>query len=368
MANNKKYLLVILMVAMIWPINDFAQANEADFKIVDSNEYPDILSMLVSATQTNYENIKTWKGKIKSVDLQSIRGNRAKELSLKHNPAESNNLPEEIHQIITQNIEYNIDVENNRFFSFSKHTETPFYFDPKKNKTFPSGWKPEETQFIVTSENQIKISPLVWRGKDNAIIKRIAIKDYAGASQRIDPRQLFFIGSKTLWLTLSQLSQSLKITNTEKIGVVIKKNTVGGNTDYRIEAFDPGKDKPFSAFVLSSKDGYNRTYSENWYDNGSLMSKTTSEFVKIQGVFLPKKWTILQYYQDGSLIKQEDCMIEDQQINMPIPVDVFSENTYLRNGDKFTDNITHKEYKYQDANLILIEEPNKLPEPNNLPK
>jgi len=354
MDNNTKYILAILMVTMIWPINDFAQANEADFKIVDSNEYPDILSVLVSATQTNYENIKTWKGKIKSVDLRSIRGNRAKELSFKHNPAESNNLPDEIQQVVTQKIEFNIDVENNLFFSFSKHTETPFYLDPKKNKTFPSGWKPEETQFIITSESQIEISPLVWKGKDDAIIKRIAIKDYAGASQRIDPRQLFFMGSKTLWLTLSQVSQSLKITNIEKIGVVIKKNTVGGNTDYRIEASDPGKDKPFSAIVLSSKDGYNLTYIENWYDNGKLMSQTTAEFVKIQDVFLPKKWTILQYYQDGSLIKQVDCMIEDQQINMPIPVDVFSEKTYLRNGDKFTDNITHKEYKYQDANLIFI--------------
>ena len=67
MDNNTKYILAILMVAMIWPLNDFAQGNEADFKIVDSNEYPHILSMLASTTQTNYEKIKTWKGKIESV-------------------------------------------------------------------------------------------------------------------------------------------------------------------------------------------------------------------------------------------------------------------------------------------------------------
>jgi hypothetical protein len=84
------------------------------------------------------------------------------------------------------------------------------------------------------------------------------------------------------------------------------------------------------------------------------MSKTTSEFVKIQDVFLPKKWTILQYFQDGSLIHKVDCIIEDQQINVPIPDDIFSANSYLRNGDKFIDNIAHKEYKYQDANLVFI--------------
>jgi len=354
MNNNTKYILAILMIAMIWPLNDFAQENDTNFKIVDSNEYPDILSMLASATQANYGKIKTWKGQIETVELQAIRGNRAKELTLKHIHAESNNLPDEIHQIITKKIEFNIDVENNRFFSWSKHKETPFYLDPKKNMTFPSGWKPEETELIVTSDNQIEISPLVWRTKDNSILSRIAIKEYAGASQRIDPRQLFFIGEKTLWLSLSQVSQSLKIPNIEKIGVVIKKQTMGNNITYRIEVSEPGKDRPFSIVVLDSEAGFNRTYIENWYDNGSLMSKTTAEFVKIQNVFLPKKWTILQYFTDGGLMQQVDCSIENQQINTPIPDNTFSAYTYLHNGDKFKDNIARKEYKYQDANLVPI--------------
>ena len=119
---------------------------------------------------------------------------------------------------------------------------------------------------------------------------------------------------------------------------------------------------------MSSESGFNRTYFENWYDDGSLMSKGTTEFVKFQDTFLPKKWTISQYFKDGGLMRQEDCTIENKQINMPIPDSTFSIHTHLNNGDKLIDKIAGKEYKYQDANLVLIAEPNNLPEPNSPPK
>jgi hypothetical protein len=190
--------------------------------------------------------------------------------------------------------------------------------------------------------------------KDNVISSRIAIKERAGAIRIINPKEAFYIGEKTLWLSLSQLSQSFQIPGIEKFGVVIKKKSKDDQIIYRIEISDPGKDKPFSIVILSSEAGFNRTYIENWYDGGSLMSKTTTEFVNQQGVFLPKKWKMSQYYQNGGLMRQGDCTIEEMQINKPIPDSTFSELSYLIDGDRYNDKIQSKKYTVKTGKLVEL--------------
>jgi hypothetical protein len=357
-AKNAKCILVILPVAIIWSLNGLAQADDPNFKIVDANEVPDVLSMLASVTQANFEKINTWQGRITNEDIITIRGEQAAKYLKESTDAEPNNLPNEIQRVANETIEYEIDVENNRFHSMSKYTKPPFYLDTKNDKIYPLQWGSGESIFIVTSKYQTWIQPL-RETKDNVVLSRLAIKDRAGAAAVTDPRDRFYMGNKTLWLSYLQLSQSLRIPGIEHYGVVIKKKTVGDNITYRVEMSAPGKDKPFNIDTLSSEAGYNRTCIENWYDNGSLRAKTTIEFVNIQGVFLPRKWKMSQYFQDGGLLHRENCTIENQQINVSIPDSTFSVHTYLHNGDKFRDNIAHKEYKYQDANLVPITDVNK---------
>ncbi len=373
MAENTKCILIILSVAIVLSPNGLAQADDTDYKIIDPNEVPDVLSMLASATQANFEKIKTWQGRITNKNIITIRGGQAAELLTEYTDAEPNDSLKEIQGISNVTIEFKIDVENNRFFSFRECTEPPLYLDPQSDTAYPSSrWDPAESIQIVTSEHQIKISPLNWT-KDNVVLSRTAIKECFRPVHRNDPREVFYIGEKTLWLSLPQLAQAFQIPG---IGVIIKKKSVGDNITYRIDLSRPGKDRPFSIVILSSEAGFNRTFIENWYDDGSLMSKITTEFVNLQGVFLPKKWKMSIYYPDGGLMRQEDYTIEHQQINIPISDSTFSELTYLHSGDKLRDKIANKEFEYKNGKLVeLAKKSPKKPlmtidtnEPNQLPQ
>jgi hypothetical protein len=353
MNEHKNYAFVVLSVAMIWVSNGFAQTDETDYKIVDSKEVPDVLSMLASVTEGNFEKIKTWEGRITNESIFVDRGELAAKDIKDYTDAEPNELPNEVQRISNGTVEFKIDVKKKLFFSLMKNPQPAVYLDTKKNAAYPSWSGSLEIIQIETPEHQFDISPLT-KTKNNAVLRRIAIKERLKPTHRTDPREVFYLGSKTLWLTLSQLSQSLQIPGIEKFGVVIKKKTAGDATTYRIEISDPGKDRPFSILVLSGEAGFNCTYIENWYDDGPLMSKTTTEFVNQQGVFLPKKWNMSQYYKDGGLMRQESRAIEEMQINKPILDSTFSELTYLVDGDRYNDEIQKKKYTIKAGKLAEL--------------
>jgi hypothetical protein len=106
---------------------------------------------------------------------------------------------------------------------------------------------------------------------------------------------------------------------------------------------------------MSSETGFNLTYMENQYDEASLRSKTTIEFVNLKGVFLPSKWKISQYSPKGGLIKEKILTVEHQNINNTISEITFSERSYLNDGDKYRDEITKKKYIYQNEQFIEVE-------------
>jgi hypothetical protein len=352
MANNTKCILIILSVAMIWSPNGIAQVDDTDYKIVEPNDVPDVLSMLAAVTQANFKKIKTWQGRITNKNIITIRGGQAAGLLAEYTDAEPNDSLKEIQGISNVTIEFKIDVKNNRFFSLLECTERPIYLDPQSNTVYPSlRWVPVEQIQIVTSEHQITINPLNWP-KDT--LSRIALKERFRPIHRNDPREVFYIGEKTLWLSLPQLDQALQILGIEKSSAVIKKKSIGDNIAYRIEVSEASKDIPLSIIILSSEAGFNRTFIENRYKDGSLMSEITTEFVNLEGVFLPRKWEMSIYYPDGGLMRHEDCTIEHQQINISIPDSKFSELTYLRDGDKFRDKIAGKKFEYKDGKLVEL--------------
>jgi hypothetical protein len=355
MTGNKKSFSAILSVIIICSLSSFTRAEDIDYKIIEPNEVPNVLLKLASATQANFNKIKTWQGNVINETVFTIRGEKVREYLSESSEAEPNESINEIQRLYKKEIEFKIDVENNRFFSFSDRSTEPYtYIDTDKGKSYAANRGPEEQLFLVTSEHEIEITPLSWRGKDNAVTSRIAMKRPPGATDLTDPRDVFRIGYKTLWLTLSQLAQHLQMPNIEKLGIVIKEKSAGGHKTYRIEISDPGVVHPSQIFVLGDEVGFNRTYIENWYDKDSLMSKTTTEFVNLQGVFLPKKWEFSQYYRDGGLMRQEFNTIETQQINVPIPDSTFSELTYLSSGDRLRDRITNKDFECKNGKLVEL--------------
>ena len=59
-----------------------------------------------------------------------------------------------------------------------------------------------------------------------------------------------------------------------------------------------------------------------------------------------------QYFPDGGLMRQEVCIIQEQQINTFIPEGIFSEFTYLKDGDSYRDTIRNKTYDIKAGNLV----------------
>ena len=346
MVQKKTCTFVLLSVVMSLSFDALVHAKDIDYEIVDSvdsSEVPDILSMLASVTQANFEKIKSWEGRGIYEERNTIRGSRAAEYLLKYKNAEPNEPPEEIQRMIHNTIEFKSDLKSSRFFCFLDYLEPPAYRDPRNNTTYSLDWGPGEIAFIDTPEYQITISPESW-SKDRIIREKCARKQSPRAVDFPDPRKVFYWGNRTVWKTLTMFSQSLQTSGGETYGVVLKEKSAGDHIIYRLEISMPGKNRPFSVLIFDSEAGFHPVSIENYYEDGSLLSKKTIEFTTLQGVFLPRKWEMSQYFPDGGLMRKEICTIEEQQINTPIADSTFSELTYLKEGDQIRDEIQNKRY------------------------
>lgn len=350
--KRKMQIILILSVTAIGDSIIFDRSDDKGYSVIGSDQIADILSTLALTTKSNYEKIRTWEGRIINETTYTIRDERVADHIKTFTDVEPNNLPNEVQRFSCVTIEFKINIENNKFFSFLNNDAPYVYLIPNKKTPYISQTGPEELIQIVTSEYQINISPLS-KTKDHVILSRMVRKEPVKPTHRTDPRKAFYIGEKTLWLTLSQFSQMLQMSNMEKYGIVMKEKSEGDAILYRIEIAMPGKSQPFFVFVLNSQAGFNCTYLENRYEqDGSLRSITTIEYVDCQGVFLPKKWEMSQYYPDGGLMRQESCIIEKQQINRTITDNTFSALTYLKDGDIYQDTIQNKMYEVKTGKLV----------------
>jgi hypothetical protein len=87
------------------------------------------------------------------------------------------------------------------------------------------------------------------------------------------------------------------------------------------------------------------------------MTKKSFEYQKVNGVYVPIRDTedTYDYSRDFSLRSHEEDVFKNVRINDSIPAETFTyKNLGLKDGDEFIDRIASKEYKYQDANLVLI--------------
>ena len=349
---NKNILIILMTIVVGWP-SVISLAANSEFQVVDPSEVADILAMMSSVTQANFEKIKTWQGKMSRQGILVLRGNDAAKDLKEITGVELTEDPDEIHRLSDSMIEFKIDVQNNKYFSYRNRPKPSVYQNPKDDTSYISRTGPLQVTEIITPEYQVNISPLT-KTKDHVILKRIARKEKPKRTHRSDPRKTFNIGTKSIWLTLSQLSQSLEMTGIETYDIVLKEKTAGSDVVYRIEMSHPRKERAFLIIELSSKVGFNPTYIEHINEsNGSMLSKTTMEFVKIQDVFLPRKWDVSQYYpSDGGLMREVVRTIDDMQINLSIPDSTFSEHNYLHDGDKYIDKIKEKKY-YKKADKLV---------------
>jgi len=325
---------------------------ELEFQRVPSDDVPKKLAELAKVTRENYEKIKTWQGKMNWHSVYVYRGADKTKYELKQKAGvELSQWPEQVEKISNAKIEFGIDLTKNLYFKLFDR-ESPLLVDPASEESYPISSGQLERKKVITSDYQIDVYP-DRRKKDGTVSGRKAVKQSAKSyREQSDPRGFFDLGTP-VWELLSQLSQALKNLSVPKemmYKVVIGEETKDNNILYHIEITAPGDDLPFMKFTLESNAGFNPTYAEQRRNSkGFVLTKTTTSFVKIQGVFLPKTVSILNFDSvDGKLRRTVEYDITEAQINAAIPEDTFSvQKCGLFDGDHFIDEIAKKEYMYK---------------------
>lgn len=367
MTESNKNKLTVLLAIMVFGLTDFIQVEGVGYVFAESNEIvtitdavemSSILDELGSVTQTNFEKIKTLKGQIQNQTITTYVGEKAQNLLKQHTKADPKNLPNKIQRIIDSTIQFKINMKKDQFFSVKNYVEPYLYLDMESDTMYPSSMFLGELIQIVSPEHKIEITPLS-KPKNNVVKDRIAIKKLPSPVRRIDPRDVYYVGNSTLWETLSRFSEVIQQAGVKTRVIVIKKISKDSHVIYHVEAYLPGKEQLASVIVLDSEVGFNFTSIENWREDGTRYSKITNKFVNIKGIYLPVEREVLQFFEDGDIMRHDHYTIEHQQANTSIPDSVFSEFTYLKDGDQYNDKIKNKKYKVKSGKLVEFEEQKK---------
>ena len=354
MKDYKKSSFIVLVIVFV--LSYLSQASGAEYREVDPNKVPDKLIELASVMKANYGKIRTWRGKMTYHSVSVYRDKEViKEYLKEFAGVELTEEPNELCEIADTISEFQIDLENNRFYRHMNRPDALTYWSPENGTTYKSLSGPSQNTKIVTPEYQVNIYPY-RRTKDYVTLEKRARKERPIRTEGVDPREAFNV-ARPIWEVLSRFSQALKMEGVETFGVVIKKKTEPDGSTYRVEIFDPGKKQPSGIIILSSEAGFNPVYVEQRHYKGGF-TRTTTEFVEIDGIYLPSKWNMSLYYpSDSQLLREVVRTIDNTQINVPIPDSTFSETSYLREGEKLIDHTNYKkEFIFRDGQLVEFEE------------
>jgi hypothetical protein len=338
-----------------------------EFQKVDSNKVPEELAMLAAVTKANYDNIKTLQGKMSFEDMVIYRGAYAADL-VKQHAGIAVKEPNELVQRAEGTVEFKVDLRKNLLFKSMYWPKPTEFIDFDGNATYPSLSGAMEQTKTVADKYEIESYPYTQK-KDGTVLTRVAHKRLRRQPGMIiddsDPRIAFNIG-RPVWELLTQFSDGLRSYNQGTISsfydVVLEKAQTAQGVTYRTQWAKPGASQFFEKFILDGEKGFNPTYIEVKNDNGITVSEITTDFNKIDGIFLPSKRRVIQYDgTDGCLRRDATSTFSDMKVNVVLPENTFLlTNLGLKNGDKFINEIESKEYKYQDANLVFVSD---LPAP-----
>jgi hypothetical protein len=361
-------LVILIIFGLMQPA---IGTDTTEFQKVVQNKIPDELAMLVAVTRTNYEKIKTWQGKISSESTYFYEGKYAADL-VKQDTGITIKEPNELAVRAEGTKEFKIDLENNLSFRFMSRPNPMEYIDLGTGLNYTPLSSSYETKKIIANEYEIESSPYTFK-KDGTILTWLAEKQLHNPAQtdldESDPRHCFSIG-KPPWVLLSMMSEGVRRYNNDPNGadgnmpnsafsnVILEKAQTEKGTTYRVQFKNPLFEWKY---IFEEKNGFNPTHIEVKNGKGIKISEGATDWIKIQGIFLPSEQLVVQYDGgDGRLRRQAKSTFSDMQVNMALPEDTFSlSNLGLKNGDKFIDKVAGKEYKYQDANLVPIADPNK---------
>jgi hypothetical protein len=359
---NKLHInIMVLASIIIYVLNGVSLAAESVvFQKIDPNQVPAELMMLSATTKANYEKLKSWQGNTVFQSIIVYQGKVAADKLKRAAGVESAKEPNELMETAEGTTEFKINLENNRIFTHWNRPQPMIYTDLDKECVYTSLAGSLEQTRIITPEYEIESYPDHFNANRTIVTRRIARKHKPGSRgifEDLDPRECFNIG-RPVWHLLSQLSESIEYNNkgVETFGVILEKGkTTKDNVVYRIQVTDPKSNQPIFKIILKEEMGFNPAEIEVRNNKGILESQISTDFVKIEEIFLPVKRQVKQYHgSDGSLRRDAIRTITNTQINAKLPDKTFSvDNCGLQDGDRFVDEFNNKNYTYKGEGKLI---------------
>ena len=374
--------LVVLFTLSFFNWTRAADNNqECQWVPVDQNSFAEILTMINSRVEENYDRIKTWQGKVKVVTESVNEGNRKRsyEQILVDKP-----LPSKIIDHVELTKEFAVDANKGLLYESVypdaqrqiTDTQTGRNLQLKELVQIGIG----SGKYILTPNYQLHCRDI--KNRDGVIVRHDVIKQLRPPGELtcqgnlrpvFDPRETMRVFGDITGESFAPLGGSFAkyLAFFDKEGghsiggyptITVEECNVGDVKKYRIALLGLSKDSTgatvhfFYNLVCSNEEDFNVVSFTITDSNDRVLENKTWRYGLINGVHLPIQKNKLRFdYQTGNLTNQSTISFIDQKVNNPISDEVFTyKNLGLKNGDKFVDKIQNKEHTYQDGELIEV--------------
>jgi len=365
--NKTKLCTVVLLTLLNFVVEGLGNNTENNFQPVPPDQMSGILTMISNETQSNYDKIKIWQGKVDATTGIIYEGTEAERV-FKNKTDGVGQVPKKVKKLSESTVEFAVNCEKGLFFDKKFYRSPLRYIDPDSGRVLGTKLIVGSTTTIATPEYRITNVPFVKR--EDVIITRQAVKEKRAFQEScstcrkdiFDPRYEAIDGvafRETFLFLLNYIEKHGEF-SIDGQSLRIEKHVAGTTTEYRMEIPSPQKNPGefvFTTMIFNSDKGFNITLSETRRPDGKLFQKAIWEYEVINGVYLPTR-TMIQTFrgENAELASERECIYTNLKLNQAIPEETFTyKNLGLQNGDKFIDKIQDKEYTYQDGELVPLE-------------
>jgi hypothetical protein len=368
------------MVTLFFLMFTYSVSFGQSLKPVPESEYVGFLDRAAAIMKANYEKINTWQGEFSIEEDNYYYGEQCRSFDIDANDPAARS--DALRRSISELQEFATDVKNNKLYCSKSMPQYKFKaLDLDRDIVLERLYSPIVS--IVTSDEYLSFMPNLnygyggkkingkWSGKMafRWPLKRAKNEQWSDVR---DPRKYFSEGHKMIWEDLDVLrnhienpSPNIPEGKTPQIRIMTEGTKTYIKTRfYRSEdckGCNPNLEFVNINMILDSSMEYNLIHREALSTNNEILQTLDITYESIDGICVPKTVHYVTF-RSADLKKSFDSKITFTKsiLNVPIPEETFTyKNLGLKDGEKFVDKIADKEYKYQDANLVPIAEPNK---------
>jgi len=366
---NKIHLCAIVLLTLfnIAVVEGLGSNTENNFQPVPPDQVSGILTMISNETESNYDKIETWQGKVDVTSGRIYEGTKAERVFENQINGEGE-VPKKVKRLVETTTEFAVNCKKGLFYDKKFYRSPVRYTDADGGRVLGTRSTVGSTITIATPEYRITNGP--FEGGEDVIITRQAVKEKRALKESsptcpkdiFDPRYEAIDGAsfrRTFLVLLDYIKKHGEFSiGGQSLG--IEKRMDGSTTEYRLEIPSPQTSPGefvFTTMIFNSDKGFNITLSETRTADGKLYNKTTWQYKVIDGVYLPAS-TMIQTFagENAELFYERQCIYTTGKLNQAVPENTFTyKNLGLKYGDKFVDRIQNKEYVYKDNMLAEVE-------------